>query len=52
MRVGEEITLEEALYGVLLASANEVSYAVAKNVGENLGIGYDGFIELMNERAQ
>lgn len=52
MRAGEEITLEEALYGVLLASANEVSYAVAKNVGENLGIGYDGFIELMNERAQ
>ena len=52
MRIGEEITLEEALYGVLLASANEVSYAVAKNVGENLGIGYDGFIELMNERAQ
>ena len=44
MRVGEEITLEEALYGVLLVSANEVSYAVAKNVGENLGIGYDGLL--------
>ena len=52
MRNGEELSLEDSLYGILLASANEVSYAVAKNVGENLGIGYDGFIELMNERAQ
>lgn len=52
MKAGEEITLEDALYGVLLASANEVSYAVAKNVGESMGVGYDGFIEEMNERAQ
>ena len=52
MRNGEELSLEDSLYGILLASANEVSYAVAKNVGENLGIGYDGFIELMNERSK
>ncbi len=52
IRNGEELSLEDSLYGILLASANEVSYAVAKNVGEKLGIGYDGFIELMNERAE
>lgn len=52
MRNGEELSLEDSLYGILLASANEVSYAVAKNVGESLGVGYDGFIELMNERSK
>ena len=36
MRPGEEISLTDALYGVLLASANEVSYAVAENIGNTL----------------
>lgn len=30
MRAGEELTLEDSLYAVLLASANEVSYAVGR----------------------
>lgn len=53
MRPGEEISMEDALYAVLLASANEVSYAVAESTGINhLDGGYDTFIELMNERAK
>lgn len=52
MRAGEQITLEEALYAVLLASANEVSYAVAESIGTNqMGGNYQTFIDRMNERA-
>lgn len=55
MRPGEEITLKDALYAILLASANEVSYAIAENVGNKLegtGSGYEKFIQKMNERAK
>lgn len=53
MRPGEELSMENALYGMLLASANEVSYAVAENVGNQyLGGGYDAFIREMNRTAE
>lgn len=53
MKPGEEISMEDALYAILLASANEVSYAVAETVGTNdLGGDYSTFIEKMNERAK
>lgn len=55
MRPGEEISLKDALYGILLASANEVSYAVAENIGNKLpgtGTGYEKFVAAMNERAK
>lgn len=51
MKEGNVITLEQALYAVLLASANEVSYAVAESVGENAGYGYNWFLEQMNVRC-
>lgn len=44
MRAGEELTLEDSLYAVLLASANEVSYAVAESVGKQMGGDYNTFI--------
>lgn len=47
MKVGEKISLEDALYGMLLASANEVSHAI----GSNMEGGYDSFMERMNETA-
>lgn len=47
-KIGEEVSLEDALYAVLLASANEVSHAVGSSIGE----GYDWFIERMNSRAK
>lgn len=51
MTPGEILSLKDALYGVLLASANEVSYAVAENVGRLMGGDYDTFIQEMNDRA-
>ncbi|MDY5845451.1 MAG: D-alanyl-D-alanine carboxypeptidase family protein [Bariatricus sp.] len=45
---GEELTLKDALYAVLLASANEAAYAI----GESIGEGYDWFINEMNSRAK
>ena len=51
MRAGEELTLEDSLYAVLLASANEVSYAVAESVGKQMGGDYNTFIEAMNEES-
>lgn len=51
MRPGEIISLEDALYAVLLASANEVSYAVAENIGIKMCGDYDTFIQEMNDRA-
>lgn len=52
MKAGEELNLKDSLYAVLLASANEVSHAVAESVGATaLGGDYDTFIQKMNERA-
>ncbi|MCR5784956.1 MAG: D-alanyl-D-alanine carboxypeptidase [Eubacterium sp.] len=46
--VGEVMTLEECLYGMMLESANECAYAIAEHVGGD----YDTFIEMMNEKAE
>lgn len=46
--VGEELTMEQSLYGIMLESANEVSYAV----GEHISGDIDSFTHLMNERAK
>lgn len=52
MKEGNVISLEQALYAVLLASANEVSYAVGESVGKNAGHDYDWFIKQMNLKCQ
>lgn len=49
--VGEQMTMEQCLYAVMLGSANECAYAVAEHVGDKFGGGYEAFIEKMNERA-
>lgn len=51
MTPGEKLSLNDALYGMLLASANEVSYAIAESVGTEMGGNYDTFIQEMNDRA-
>lgn len=51
MLAGEQLSLNDALHAVLLASANEVSYAVAENMGIKMGGDYQTFIDRMNERA-
>lgn len=51
LKEGNVITLEQALYATLLASANEAAYAVGENVGKNVGYDYNWFIEQMNTRV-
>ena len=48
MDEGQSITMEEALYGILVGSANEVANAVAEHVSGSI----DDFVELMNEKAK
>lgn len=52
LKEGNVITMEQALYAMLLASANEAAYAVGENTGKNLGYDYDWFISRMNERVK
>ena len=47
MDVNQSITVDQALYGLLVASANEVAVALAERVS---GSEHD-FVKLMNERA-
>ncbi len=48
MDVGQSITLEQALYGIMVGSANEVANAVGEHVSGSI----DSFVELMNTRAR
>ena len=50
--VGEEMTMEQTLYGVMLESANECAYAAAEHTGKKLGGDYSTFIDLMNKEAK
>jgi len=47
-KAGEEYTVEQALYGLLLYSANEIGYGLAEHVSGSLS----EFTKLMNERAK
>lgn len=46
--VGEEMTMEQCLYGMMLESSNECAYAIAEHVGGTL----DKFVQMMNEKAK
>lgn len=45
---GEQMTLEQCLYGVMLESANECAYAVAEHVGGTV----ENFVAMMNAKAK
>ncbi|MBQ8971097.1 MAG: D-alanyl-D-alanine carboxypeptidase [Lachnospiraceae bacterium] len=45
---GEELTVEQCLYGLLLGSGNEVAYALAEHVAGSM----EAFVNMMNDRAQ
>ncbi len=47
--VGEEMTMEQTLYAIMLESANECAYAAAEHVCNG---DYPAFVDMMNERAQ
>ena len=44
---GEELTVEESLYALLLESANECGNGLAEHVAGSI----DAFVEMMNEKA-
>lgn len=46
--VGEEISMSDALYAVMLMSANEAAWAIAEQVSGSL----ENFVQLMNNTAQ
>lgn len=46
--VGEQLTMQQCLYALLLESANEVSYAIAEHVGGTI----DNFSKMMNDKAK
>ena len=46
--MGQAMPMEECLYGILVASANEVANAVAEHVGGSM----DAFTEMMNDKAE
>ncbi len=45
---GEFLTVENCLYGLMLASANEVANALAEHISGSI----DNFVNLMNKRAE
>lgn len=44
---GEQLTVEQCLYAIMLASANDAAYALAEHVGGT----YENFIRMMNDKA-
>ena len=48
LKPGEKIILEDLVYGLMLRSGNDSAVAIAEHVGGSL----EGFVYLMNEKAQ
>lgn len=48
LKVGDRITVENLLYGLLIPSGNDAAYVLARNCGES----YPQFIAAMNEKAK
>ena len=48
IQVGEEMTLRDLLYGLMLRSGNDAALAIAKYVGGTV----DSFVKMMNEKAK
>jgi len=47
MNAGDTLSVQEALYGLMISSANEVANALAENVGGSI----DHFVDMMNGKA-
>ena len=48
LRAGDELTMEELTYALLLQSANDAAVAIARHIGGSI----EAFADIMNERAQ
>lgn len=49
--IGEEMTMEESLYGMMLESANECAWAIGEHIAAHVGGSMEQFTKMMNERA-
>lgn len=45
---GEEVKINDLLYGLLISSGNDAALALAKKIGENT----ENFVEMMNKKAE
>lgn len=48
LEVGEQLTLEQLIYALLVESANDAALAIAKHISGSI----DKFVKLMNEKAK
>lgn len=48
LQVGENLTVEDLLYALLLPSANDAAYALAEHIGGSV----EGFSDMMNKKAE
>lgn len=47
IKPGEQLTLRQSLYGVMMASANEIANGVAEHIGGSI----ENFVQMMNDKA-
>lgn len=52
LKEGNVISMEQALYAMLLASSNEVAYALGETVAKTQGEDYQWFIDEMNRKVE
>jgi D-alanyl-D-alanine carboxypeptidase (penicillin-binding protein 5/6) len=48
LRLGEKLSLEDMIYGLMLRSGNDAAVAIAEHIGGSL----EGFVFLMNKKAE
>jgi len=48
LAVGEQLTLEQLLYGLMLSSGNDAAVAIAEHIGGSV----EKFVEMMNQKAK
>ncbi len=48
LKVGDEVTLRDLLYGLMLRSGNDAAVEIADHIGGSI----DGFVDKMNEKAE
>lgn len=50
--VGDVLTMDQAMHAMLLASSNDIAYAIGETVAKSQGKEYSWFLERMNERCE
>ena len=50
--VGDILTMDQAMHAMLLASSNDIAYAIGETIAKSQGEDYAWFIERMNQRCK